>query len=107
MQRRNLPPITPPSNQSFYSSPLPSTASEISTPEESISSLRNRLPSIDPFPSLPNINDFSRPITDIVDEKNKTTEITPKKIPLSPIGQNSYLKNYIKFFQMSTIQLRK
>ena len=66
IQRRNLPPITPASNQSFSSNPLPSIASEISTPGKSISSLRNKLPSIDPFPSLPNINDFSRPITDIV-----------------------------------------
>ena len=98
IQRRNLPPITPASNQSFSSNPLPSIASEISTPEKSISSLRNKLSSIDPFPSLPNINDFSRPITDIVDEKNKTIEITPKKIPLPPIGQKQLSEELHKFF---------
>ena len=98
IQRRNLPPITPASNQSFSSNPLPSIASEISTPEKSISSLRNKLPSIDPFPSLPNINDFSRPITDIIDEKNKTIEITPKKIPLPPIGQKQLSEELHKIF---------
>ena len=98
IQRRNLPPITPASNQSFSSNPLPSIASEISTPEKSISSLRNKLPSIDPFLSLPNINYFSRPITDIIDEKNKTIEITPKKIPLPPIGQKQLSEELHKFF---------
>ena len=92
IQSRNLPPIAPEniSSQNFYSTPLPSITSEILPAEKSISSLRNKLPSIDPFPSLPNINNFSRPITDIVDEKNKTI-----------------VKNYIKFFRMSMIQLRK
>ena len=75
--------------------PLPPTGSTV---EKSISPLRNKLPSTDPFPSLPNINDFSRPITDVVDEKNKTIEITPKKIPLLPIGQKQLSEELHKFF---------
>ena len=75
--------------------PLPPTGSTV---EKSISPLRNKLPSIDPFPSLPNINDFSRPITDVVDEKNKTIEITPKKIPLLPIGQKQLSEELHKIF---------
>ena len=54
--------------------------------------------SIDPFPSLPNINDFSRPITDVVDEKNNTITITPKKAPLSPIGQKQLSQELNKIF---------
>ena len=100
IQSRNLPPIAPEniSSQNFYSTPLPSITSEILPAEKSISSLRNKLPSIDPFPSLPNINNFSRPITDIVDEKNKTREITPKKIPLPPIGQKQLSEELHKIF---------
>ena len=56
------------------------------------------MPSIDPLPSLPNINDFSRPITELVDEKNKTIEITPKKIDLPPIGQKQLSKELNKLF---------
>ena len=68
IQSRNLPPIDlTPTNQSFYPSPLPPITSD--SAEKSISPLRNRLPSIDPLPSVPNINNFSRPITDLVDEK--------------------------------------
>ena len=66
--------------------------------EKSVSPLRNKLPSIDPFPSLHNINDFSRPITDVVDEKNKAIEITPKKIPLRPIGQKQLSQQLNKIF---------
>ena len=66
--------------------------------EKSVSPLRNKLPSIDPFPSLHNINDFSRPITNVVDEKNKTIEITPKKIPLRPIGQKQLSQQLNKIF---------
>ena len=100
IQGRNLPPINPKviDQSSLYSTPLPPIASEISPAEKSISSLRNKLPSIDPFPSLPNINDFSRPITDVVDVKNKTIEITPKKILLPPIGQKQLSEELNKIF---------
>ena len=80
---------------SFYSTPLPPIPSD--TPQ-SISPLHNKLPSIDPLPSLPNINDFSRPITELVDEKNNTIEITPKKINLPPIGQKQLSKELNKLF---------
>lgn len=99
-QGRNLLPINPKviDQSSLYSTPLPPIASEISPAEKSISSLRNKLASIDPFPSLPSINDFSRPITDVVDEKNKTIEITPKKILLPPIGQKQLSEELNKIF---------
>ena len=77
----NLPSITP-------KTPLPSLPSTpretsfLSPAEESVSSLRKKLPFIAPPPSRLNINDFSRPITDITDEKNNTITITPKKAPL-------------------------
>ena len=80
---------------SFYPTPLPPIPSD--TPQ-SISPLHNKLPSIDPLPSLPNINDFSRPITELVDEKNNTIEITPKKINLPPIGQKQLSKELNKLF---------
>ena len=97
IQSRNLPPIDlTPTNQSFYPSPLPPITSD--SAEKSISPLRNRLPSIDPLPSVPNINNFSRPITDLVDEKNNTIEITPRKIDLPPIGQKQLSKELNKLF---------
>ena len=98
IQRSHLPPITP-------KTPLPpillSTLKEtsFSSPAEaSFSPLRKKLPSIDPFPSLPDINDFSRPITDVVDEKNNTIMITPKKASLPPVGQNQLSQELNKFF---------
>ena len=89
-----LPSIDSPTT-SFYPSPLPPIPSD--TPQ-SISPLRNKLPSIDPSPSLPNINDFSRPITELVDEKNNAVEITPKKIDLPPIDQKQLSKELNKLF---------
>ena len=90
----HLPPIES-ATTSFYSSPLPPIPSD--TPQ-SISPLRNKLPSLDSFPSLPNINDFSRPITELVDEKNNAVEITPKKIDLPPIDQKQLSKELNKLF---------
>ena len=75
--------------------PLPPIRSSV---ESSNSTLRDKLPSIDPFPSLPNINDFSRPITDVIDEKNKTIEITPKKNSLPPIGQKQLSEELHQIF---------
>ena len=80
---------------------LPSTPREtsFSSPAEaSVSSLCKKLLSIDPFPSLPNINDFSRPITDVVDEKNNTIKITPKKAPLPPTQQKKLCQELNKIF---------
>ena len=49
----------------------------------SLSSLKNKLPTLPPLPSKPSVDDFSRPITQITDEKNNTISITPKK-PVLP-----------------------
>ena len=98
IQRSHLPPMTP---KTPLPPILPSTPREpsFSSPAEaSVSPLRKKLPSIDPFPSLPNINDFSRPITDVVDEKNNRIMITPKKAPLPPIGQKQLSQELNKIF---------
>ena len=55
--------------------------------EGSSSPLRNKLPNVAPLPSRPSVNNFSRPITEISDEKNNTISITRKKTVLQPIGQ--------------------
>ena len=98
VQRSHLPPIT-------HKTPLPPILpltpreTSFSSPAEaSVSPLRKKLPSIDPFPSLPNINDFSRPIADVVDEKNNTIMITRKKAPLPPIGQKQLSQELSKIF---------
>ena len=56
-------------------------------PEGSLSPLRNKLPNIAPLPSRPSVDNFSRPITEMTDEKNNTISIMPKKTVLEPIGQ--------------------
>ena len=89
-----LPSVTP-TAPSFYSTPLPPISSDS---PQSISPLRNKLPSLDPFPSLPNINDFSRPLTELVNTKDNTIEITPKKIDLPPIGQKQLSKELNQLF---------
>ena len=45
-------------------------------PEGSVLPLRNRLPNIAPLPSRPSVDNFSRPITEMTDEKNNTISIT-------------------------------
>ena len=97
-QKAHLPPITP---KTTLPPPPSNTPRETSflTPEGSVSSLHNKLPFIAPIPSKPNINNFSRPITDITDQKNNTISITPKKIPLPPIGQKQLSKQLHKIFR--------
>ena len=56
-------------------------------PEGSLSPLRNKLPNIAPLPSRPSVDNFSRPITEMTDEKINTISITSKKPVLEPIGQ--------------------
>ena len=89
-----LPSVTP-TAPSFYSTPLPPISSDST---QSISPLRNKLPSLDPLPSLPNINNFSRPLTELLDTKDNTIEITPKKIDLPPIGQKQLSKELNQLF---------
>ena len=52
-----------------------------------MSPLRLKLPNIAPLPSRPSVHNFSRPITEITDEKNNTISITPKKPVLELIVQ--------------------
>ena len=44
-------------------------------PEGSLSPLRNQLPNLAPLPSRPSVDNFSRPITQITDEKNNAIAI--------------------------------
>ena len=83
---KNLPPIRPSRETSFLST------------EGSVSPLRNELPNIAPLPSRPSVNNFSRTITEITDEKNNTISITQKKPVLPPIGQRQLPQQLQKFF---------
>ena len=56
-------------------------------PEGSVSTLRNRLPNITPLHSRPSVDNFSKPIIEMTDEKNNTISITPRKTVFEPIGQ--------------------
>ena len=47
-------------------------------PEGSFSPLRNKLPNIASLLSRPSVDSFSRPITEMTDEKNNIISITPK-----------------------------
>ena len=49
------------------------------TKPESLSPLRNKLTNIAPLPSKPTIDNFARPITQMIHEKNNTIAITPKR----------------------------
>ena len=80
-------PQTPPSRETSFSSP-----------EGSVSQLRNKLSTIAPLSSRPSVDNFSRPITEITDEKNNTISITPKKPVLPPIGQRQLSQQLQKFF---------
>ena len=72
----------------------------------SLSPLRNRLPNIAPLPSRSSIDNFSRPLTRIIDDKSNTIEITPKK-PTPNINETNYQNSYRKFFQMLLKLIKK
>ena len=76
-------------------------------PEGSLSPLRNRLPNIAPLPSRPSDNNFSRPITEMIDEKNNTISITPKKPVLEPIGKRQLSKQLQGIFPDVDETIRK
>ena len=76
-------------------------------PKGSISPLRDKLPNIAPLPSRPSVDNFSRPVTKMTDEKNNTISITPKKQFLSKQGKDNYLNNYKEFFSILMKQLKK
>ena len=78
--------------------PLPPTPTFPLPPIPSDATQSESLPSLDPFPSLPDINDFSRPITELVDTKDNTIEITPKRINLPPIGHKQLSKELNQLF---------
>ena len=49
------------------------------TKPESLFPLRNKLTNMAPLPSKPTIDNFARPITQMIHEKNNTIAITPKR----------------------------
>ena len=77
---------------------LPSRETSFLSLEGSLSPLRNKLPNIAPLPSRPSIDNFSRPITEITDEKTNTISITPKNPVLLPIGQRQLSQQLQNFF---------
>ena len=80
-------PQTPPSRETSFLSP-----------EGSVLQLRNKLRTTAPLPSRPSVDNFSRPITEITDEKNNTISITSKKPVLPPIGQRQLSQQLQKTF---------
>ena len=60
--------------------------------------LRYKLPNIAPLSSKPSVDNFSRPITQLTDEKNNTNEITPKKSVLPTIGQKQLSEQLEQIF---------
>ena len=64
----------------------------------SLSPLRNKLPTLPPLPSKPSVYNFSRPITQITNEKNNTISITPKKPVLPPIQQRQLSQKLQEIF---------
>ena len=72
-----------------------------------MSPLRNKLPNIAPLPSRPSVNNFSRPITEITDEKNNTISITPKKPVLELIVQRQLSEQFQGIFPDVDETIRK
>ena len=98
IQRSHLPPITPKTPLPPILPSTPRETSFLSPAEASVLPLRKKPPSIDSFPSPLNINDFSRPNTDVFDEKNNTITKTPEKAPPPPIGQKQLPQELNKIF---------
>ena len=76
-------------------------------PEGSVSPLRNKLPNIAPLPSRPSIDNFSRPITEIIDQKDNIISIKPKKPVLEPIGQIQLIEQLQGIFPNVDQTIRK
>ena len=96
----NFPDTPPPTPfRDNYFPQHPSTPRETSYlfSEGSWSPLRNRLPNIAPLPSIPSIDNFARPLTQIVDDKSNTIEITPKK-PAPDINETNLSQQLQEFF---------
>ena len=66
-------------------------------PNGSLSPLRNRLPNIAPLPWRSSIDNFARPLTQIIDDESNTTEITPKK-PAPNIKETNLSKRLQEIF---------
>ena len=60
--------------------------------------LRNKLPNTAPLPSKPSIVNFSRPITQLTDEKYNTIQQPPKKPVLPQIGEKQLSEQLEQFF---------
>ena len=104
---RDFPPLSKhilsnnlPSSSKTPASPQtpPSRETSFLSPEGSVSQLRNKLSTIAPLPSRPSVDNFSRPITEITDEKNNAISITSKKPVLPPIGQRQLSQQLQKTF---------
>ena len=63
----------------------------------SLSPLQNRFRNIAPLPARPPIDNFARPLTQIIDDKSNTIEITPKK-PTPKINETNLSKQLQEIF---------
>ena len=64
----------------------------------SVSPLRNQLKQISPLPNKPTVDNFSRPITKMADNSNKSISITPKRSKLELIGQKDLSEQLQEIF---------
>ena len=75
----DTPPATPYGDDFIPHPPYSLRETSFLFPDGSLSPLWNRLPNIAPLPTRPSIDNFARPLTQIIDDKSNTIEITPKK----------------------------
>ena len=90
---RDFPPLS-----KFTPTPQPPKETNFDKGLGTISPLRAKLSHLAPLPSKPKIDNFSRPITKIVDESNNTISLTPKKPRVETTGQKQLSKQLQKFF---------
>ena len=107
------PPLLPPSSSSssifdydrdfpplpkFTPEPLPLRETSFDKDLGTSSPSRAKLSHLAPLPSKPKIDNFSRPLTKIVDESNNTISLTPKKPHVEITGQKQLSKQLQKSF---------
>ena len=90
---RDFPPLS-----KFTPEPLPLRETGFDKDLGTSSPLRAKLSHLAPLPSKPKIDNFSRPLTKIVDESNNTISLTPKKPRVEITGQKQLSKQLQKLF---------
>ena len=83
----DTPPATPIRNDYVPQPPVTPSDTSFLTPQ-SLSPLRNKLPTLPILCSKLSLHNFARPLTKIVDEKINNIQINPKK-PIANINENN------------------